>query len=408
MTKDIKLFSILIILITFYSVNQWSNLPIGNEYFWWFIFLIFLNYLIKFKKLYTSVLIEKNFIYLNIYIYWCLICIIRGFLVFNNYWQLKNLISTSFFLLLPLIVYLSNSIISIQIILKNWFNYALIIFIFYFKFLFGDAIGKYLMPSSFLILFFPILKNKWKFILIFILFFVIFYDFSARSNIIKFIVPFFLSFFYYFKNLLTIKILNTIRLILLFIPIILFLIASFGIFNIFKINDYIGDPTVSNINISNKESEIELTVDTRTDLYYEVINSAIKNNYFIFGRTPARGNDSNMFGEYLKNHLKTGINERFSNEVSILNIFTWLGLVGVILYFLIFYRASYISINQSNNIFSKLIGLNISFRWFFSFIEDFSVLDLSNIFLWIMIGLAYSKTFRQMNNYQIKNWLNKI
>ena len=133
--------------------------------------------------------------------------------------------------------------------------------------------------------------------------------------------------------------------------------------------------------------------------------SAIKNNYIIFGRTPARGNDSNSFGDYNKEKLKTGKQERFGNEVSILNIFTWLGIIGVVLYFIIFLKASYFAINESNNFPIKIVGLNISFRWAFGFVEDFSNFDLSNIFLWLMIGMCFSKTFRQMSNSQMKNWV---
>jgi hypothetical protein len=178
-----------------------------------------------------------------------------------------------------------------------------------------------------------------------------------------------------------------------------------NVFNVFKLDEYLGDQNVQIRSNTGEKVEENLTADTRTSLYIEVIESAIKNDYLVWGRTPARGNDSVSFGDYNKEKLHTGKQERFSNEVSILNIFTWLGIIGVVLYFLIFFRSSYLAINQSNNIFIKQIGLNISFRWAFGFVEDFSTFDLSNIFLWIMIGMCFSKTFRQMNDKQMKIWV---
>jgi hypothetical protein len=71
----------------------------------------------------------------------------------------------------------------------------------------------------------------------------------------------------------------------------------------------------------------------------------------------------------------------------------------------IFIKASYLAINQSNNIFSKIIGLVISFRWAYGWIEDFSQFDLSNLFLWIMIGMSFSKLFRRMTEEEIRTWI---
>ena len=403
--NSILILSFLILLISFSSSNQWSTLPIGNELFWWIVEFVFIYILIYLKQFYNSPSIEKRLFYVNIYISWNIICIFRGAFVAENYWEWKFLIGTSFLLLLPLIVYLPSSLKSVQISIRTWFIYGLILFIFFTPFLWGDAVGKFLMPISFLLLFYPLLNTKWKiFVFIFTLY-VIFFDITARSNIIKFVVPLFLGCLFYFKNYLSFKILNIIRLILLFVPLIFLLLGVTGIFNVFKLDEYFGEQTVKTKSISGEKGEESLTADTRTLLYIEVIESAIKNNYIIFGRTPARGNDSNSFGDYNKEKLKTGKQERFGNEVSILNIFTWLGIIGVVLYFIIFLKASYFAINESNNFPIKIVGLNISFRWAFGFVEDFSNFDLSNIFLWLMIGMCFSKTFRQMSNSQMKNWV---
>jgi hypothetical protein len=173
-------------------------------------------------------------------------------------------------------------------------------------------------------------------------------------------------------------------------------------------DEYLGSYEVKSANVSTKFETENLTADTRTFLYFEVLNSAILHNYLIWGRTNARGNDSEYFGEYNKYELQTRKGERFSNEASILNIFTWLGSIGVVLYFLVFLKATNLAINNSNNIYIKIVGLYISFRWFYSWIEEFSEFDLSNFFLWLMIGMCFSEHFRRMNDKQMSIWVKGI
>ena len=406
--NDVIIISFLTLLISFLSSNQWSTLPVGNETFWWIIQFAFIYLLFKLKKKITSPTIETHLLFVKLYVFWNIICIVRGAFVAENYWEWKMLIVTSYFLLLPLIVYLANSHRSIQIIIKTWFKYGLIIFILFSPFLWGDAVGKFLIPLSFLLLFYPVLSTKWKMIVIAFSIFVITFDITARSNVIKFAVPLLIGLLYNFRKILSNKILNTTRLLFLFMPMGLLFLAISGVFNVFKLDEYVGLQTTKTKSITGEVSEENLTADTRTFLYIEVIESALKNNYIFFGRTPARGNDSEYFGDFAFETLKTGKHERGTNEVSILNIFTWLGIVGVLLYFLIFIKATYLAINESNNIFIKLIGLNISFRWTYGFVEDFSRFDLSNIFLWLMIGMCFSESFRQMTNAEMKHWVRGI
>lgn len=94
------------------------------------------------------------------------------------------------------------------------------------------------------------------------------------------------------------------------------------------------------IKIVNGEIRAEdLSVDTRTFIFEEVATSALRHNYLIWGRTPARGNDSRVFG-YAS---ETGKNERHSNEVCHPNVFTWLGIIGLLLYSFIYFQSSYLA-----------------------------------------------------------------
>lgn len=396
-----------ILLITISSINAWTILPIGNTTMWWIINSSIIIVLIKLKYKFFNLENQHNVKYINYFIYWAMICVFRGGLIAENYWEWKQLITTTMFLLLPLTVNIATNPQIIQKILSVWLKYALPAFFIFIPFLNGEAYGRYLIPLSFLLLFFPKINNLWRVIILVFSAFVIFGYLDARSNIIKFIVPILLSFIYYFRLTITKRGLNIVRITFLALPLLLFSLGATGIFNIFEMEKTIGEITTDTV-IEGEKVELLLTADTRTIIYNEVIGSAVKNNYVIFGRTPARGYDSQSFGYYYNNLLKIGKNERYENETSILNLFTWLGLIGVILYFMIFFWSTNLAVNYSKNIYIKIVGLFVAFRWFYAWVEDFSRFDLSNFILWVMIGMCISKSFRQMNNTEFVNWIQGI
>ena len=405
----VLIISFLTLLVSFKSSNAWSSFPVGNELFWWLVQLIFFGILLKFKSIFNTPATEKNLFFVKLFLFWNMICVARGAFEASNYWEWKMLVSNFFVLLLPLLAYTVTNDQAIQRITNTWFRYGLYVYILFSPLIFSDGVGKFLIPFSFLSLFFPILNSKWKTIIFVVTFYVITFDITARSNVIKFFIPLVIGNLVYFKTFRSVTTLNISRLVLLFAPFLFLFLAIGGGFNVFKMDEYIGEYNVkanSNyVSLYDSAEEENLTTDTRTFLYVEVLESALKNNYIVFGRTPARGNDSVAFGDYNKETLNTGKQERFTNEVSILNVLTWLGIVGVLLYFLVFMKATYLAINQSNNVFIKLIGLNLAFRWAYGWVEDFSIFDLSNIFLWLMIGMCFSETFRKMTNKEFKSWV---
>lgn len=403
-TLLIKTLPVLILLLTIGTVNSWTSLPVGNTTIWWSVYGLTLILFVKSKDFFLNKENNKNLFVLYLYIIWIVICFVRGLFVADNYWEWKNLVAAALFLLFPLSIYISTHKEMVQKIISDWVKYALPAFFLFSLFLHTEAVGRYLVPVSFLLLFFPVLTNKWKLILIFFTIIVFKTDLGARSNIIKFAIPLLLSSMYYMKFFFGSKLLRIIHLILSFLPIVLFVLAINGVFNVFKMNEYI---EVDNNNLTDEENE-KLMVDTRTLLYIEVLESAIINNYVLLGRTPARGNDSSIFGSTIAKEIGLEKEERFSNEVSMLSIFTWIGLIGVSLYFLVLFKASYLAINKSGNFFMKIMGLYLSFRWCYAWVEDFSRFDLSNFFLWICIGMCYSKSFRNMSNQEFIIWVKGI
>jgi len=279
-----------------------------------------------------------------------------------------------------------------------------VFFVFIF-FINRDTYGVYLAPISFLLFFIPVIPFRWKLVVIFFTAVVLFSDLGARSNVIKFVVPIILLSLYYVR-FIPVKLIETVRVILFIIPLVLFYLAVTNIFNPFKMNEYIsGNYTQQSKNESGEVVEENLLADTRTFLYVEVLQSAVKYNSWLIGRSPAHGNDTEAFADLKAVYGKA---ERYSNEVAILNIFTWTGIVGVLLYFLVFYKATYLAVNQSNNIFCKMLGIYLSFRWMYGWVEDSNGFDLNYLFLWIMLGLCLSKSFRSLSDKDVEEWVKGI
>lgn len=81
-----------------------------------------------------------------------------------------------------------------------------------------------------------------------------------------------------------------------------------------------------------------------------------------------------------------------------MNTLLYSGIIGVLLYAFVFYKASRLAICQSNNVLAKLIGLFVIFRWDYFFVEEFTKFNTNFFFLWLMIGMCLSPTFRAMTD----------
>lgn len=382
-----------------------TGLPLANITILWFVQFIVLYLFFKAKKYYCNRSQASILFFINFYLIWNIFSFVRGAFIADTYWDWKSLVGNGLALLIPLVAFVATNTKAVQLILKYYITYGLGLFVILILVINSGAYGFYLVPISFLALFLPVIKSPWRWIIAAFCLFVVFADFGARSSVIKFGVPVILSFIYYIRIIFSKKIFELIRKVLMLAPLVLFSLAVSGSFNIFKMDEYLdGNYVEVRINKDGEKEKENLTADTRTILYVDVLKTAKVYNSWIIGRSPARGNISESFGK----EDMSGREERSANEVAILNIFTWTGIVGVILYFLVFYKASYLAINQSNNVFIKILGLFVSFRWLFSWAEDINNFSLNYFFLWIMIGLCYSKAFRSMSNKEVKLWVQGI
>ena len=404
-----KIFSFLFLFITGESIMVHTELGDFPTAFWWFINLLLIVLFFIIKPQYYSKNDETPLLFVKFFLLWNIITILRGFFIADNYWEWKNLISTMFVFLIPLFVFLFINKDFLQKLLSFWFKYMIYLVLIFIPFInHGDFLGKWFSPLLLLILVLPILPYRWKIFTLALTFIIIVTSLDSRSNVLRLTMAFGLGSLYYFRAFFIEKIFKTIHLVLILLPVILLILGLSGIFNIFKMNDYIkGDYSVMTRD-SGKLEKSSIKADTRTFLYVENITSAIKHDYILEGRTPANGYESKAFGDFLKWELGTGKGERFASEVSILNIFTWNGLIGVVLYFFIFWKSSYLAIYKSNNYFIKVIGLFVAFRWAYAFVEDFTTFDIQYIFLWALIAMCFSSSFRNMTDIEFKTWIREL
>ena len=400
-------FPLLIVLSSFMLPDQTGIPLIGNNWTSMLLSLLILLYGFYYRFCYFSPDNRKEYLIIAVYLIWLFISVFRGVFVADNFDEYVQLISGTMALLLPLFVYVFSDKELLQKTLRLWFYIALPLFLYFAWKMYNESFQFYLGPVLFIGCFLPLIPKKWRFIIFALLILMVVADFFARSQVLKALIALCVSIGSLFAYKINQRIFHAVHRLLYIVPIVLLLLGITGVFNIFHFfaESYKGGPTNINTFWDEWETEESLSDDTRSFIYYEVITSAVKHNYVIQGRTPARGNDSESFGYEYMEILRNGRYERHGNEVCHPNVFTWLGLIGLILYGLIYYRSSYLALFKSNSIWLKLIGLIIAFRFFYGWIEDKNRLNLFNISLWMMIAMGFSETFRQMTDEDFKDWV---
>ena len=402
------LVSFTVLPIAIFSVQRFSSMPLGNTTIWWLIQVIVLLILLVARFVFFQRENRRHFLFLNLFLIWVIFSVVRGVYMAENYWDFKSLIERAFELFLPVVAYTASNKERLQAILSFFVKVVLPSSVLFLIPVPTGAWGWYLFPVGFLILFLPALKTPWKILFVAVALVALLGDISTRSHTFKYGIPILLLLIYYFRFFIaTDQILNIGRLVFTIAPWVLLFLGVSGIFNVFKINEYIKTSYVAET--TNAQGEIkkqDLTDDSRTFIYTEVLQSAKKHNYWILGRSPARGNDTVAFADFFQQI--TGKNERYKNEANVPNIFTWMGIIGLLLYFLVFYKAFTLAITKSNNIYIKIIGLFVAFRWAYAWAEDYAAFGTNDLTIWLMVGACLSESFRKMNNLEVKLWARGI
>lgn len=350
-------------------------------------------YIVRYIKKGDDKIAHKR--WLALLLLYSFITIIRGCFTAENYWDWKFLIFQNIpALLVPAAAFLGTDILAIQrlykFILPAYFIIAFgsLLFISTSQFIYLAA------PLYFLILFMPYMTNRKRFMVLVVMGVSILSNPTARSNDIRIILALLLAVSYYMlpKTQSRIFALSLVHKILFFLPVIFISLAIWGNFNVLNMDSYLGE-----LKMKNTEGQQEnLTDDTRTFLYKETLATLVNNNTLIFGEGGCGKYDTDFFVD-LENDGK-----RYGCEVGALNIWLFSGIVGLILYGIVFFLASGIAINKSNNRLCKMMGLYLIFRWNYFFIEEFSLFNTNFFFLWLSIGMCLSPTFRRLDDLQIK------
>lgn len=380
-----------------------------NTVIMWLLYALIIYYSFIFKRNTNNNITNIDNTFFYIYLFWLSICCFRGCIIAENYWEWKQLITGAFCLLLPVFIFPFSNPYILQCTLNKWIKYIIPIFIII-GFLLVSS-GRYqftLGPIYLLACFIPLFKKKWRIIFGAFIILLLIANLGARSQSLKALVSIMICICIYYYRHFPIALIKFSHFLLYILPVILLILGISGRFNIFKdLSSNEGKYSTTQI-VNGETQEEDLSADTRTIIYVEVLESALKHNYIIWGRTPARGNDSVAFGTYSAEKLKTGKYERYRNELCHLSVFTWLGIIGIMLYSIFFIRASYLAIYKSNNIYSKFIGLLIAFHWAYGWIEDPIDFDILNITLWMIIAMGMSKVFRNMSNIEFKAWVVRL
>jgi hypothetical protein len=390
------------ILVAINSIAGESTLPITDELIWWPLqaLILFAFWLYK-----TNIFDSKNeesMLVIRIFLWWMIFNCVRGFFVAEGYWDYKGLVDNTMVFLIPLVAYASTDMKLVQRMLRYFVKYGIPIFLLFIPFVSGRAFGFYLAPVGLLLLFTPALRNRWKIVIITLALGSILLALGDRKNIMKFGVPFLLIAIFYGQQLISKGILNTARLALIIAPIIFFVLGTTGTFNVFNMDQYMEGGTITFKNKDGSINEGNLTDDTRTFIYREVLQTAQKYDSWLIGRSMAKGYESPFFEDRLV------ADYRLRSETAIPNIFTYSGLIGVLLYAIVFYRASFLAVRRSNNIYSKMLGIFIAVIWCYSWVGYATFFRMPYLLNWMMIGMCFSRSFRAMTDSEVKYWARGI
>lgn len=390
----------LLLIISITSIFNWSSFHssiLNNTTLLWCLYGITLYLFFKNKNK------DYKILPINLFLGCVVIAAIHGILVSHSYWNYKLLVQNIMTYLLPISVYTFLQPNHTHKVLSLWFKYAVIIFILLTPFMHSDAFAYFVHPFILLALFFPLLNKKWKYLTIIAFIITIIMGFASRSCMTRFAVAFAIG--YLCRFAIFRKYQFKIAFTLWIAPILFFCLATVGNFNIFKIDEEFQLSEKWGLTTEKTATNDVSLEDTRTGLYEEVLSSAIIKDYWLFGHSLARGYYSKWFSKQKDGFVKELQNERPGSESSILNVFTYMGVVGVILYMAIFVYSSYLGICQSNNIYIPILGVFVAFRWLFGWIEDFSTFNFTYITLWIMIAMCFSPYFRGMTNKEFKMFI---
>ena len=396
-----KLIFIFLVYYSLKDINRFiyfDNIIINPPIIQYLIDYLFISAIvINFKN--NKQLINNHFFikkYLKIYsFFFVILLIITLSNTENNYWDYKFVFITIVpFILFYLVFILGYKIENIKYLIKIYSKYFFPISILLFIFiedLNPELISRLLSPLSLLFLFFKYVNIVKKIMMLLLSYIIIFYDETFRTNIFNIIFSFSLIILFYL-NFKKVFIYKTLFYLIIFFPVILIIASLYFNFDFFL---YIS-------NLFKSDLSPNLTANTRSFLYIETYNSINSLKDLLFGQGLNASYISDFFS---KNSSLIFAEGRFRSEVGFLNLILKTGILGFVLYSLIFILPSYLGIVHSSNIVSKILSLKLMSYWLLLFIELYQEVNVNYFIIYFTSGLLMSKRLRNFDEVEIKNFL---
>lgn len=387
-TTECHFLGILVAFISFIQCSHWMTIGLFSATIYgliialstvWFLWLSYKTHHFQWREYY----------YLYIYVIWIVICSVLAFPYLSNNSYVRVYINhVAGTLALSSVVFIAYPK-CLSYILSYWRNYTVLLSIILLPFLITfHAFGFYINILQIFLLLFFVLNRKTQVIVGIIFLFTIITSITGEGNtnraaFVKYASAFIFGLIPLFRFFIKPWMFRTFQIVCFLLPIYFVYLAILGSFNFFE-------------NVENQNKKNEMLSDTRSLVYREAIASSYENGYYIWGRTPARGYDS-RFELY-----RSGLSER-SSEVSMINMLTWYGVIGMILYTILFWCITSKGLFESRNIYVKVIALYLCFKFVIAWIEDANKFDSTNITLWIMMSICALPNYRNMSNRKIVN-----
>ncbi|MGN1214950.1 MAG: hypothetical protein ACI4TJ_01765 [Candidatus Cryptobacteroides sp.] len=407
MDKLYKAIPYLIAVLGVISCQQWLEIPVTNQVIDWLcqgaILGIFAWMAFRSRKMPQYRMPWQIVLYLLM----ALVSALYGLYRSEGYWDYKALVTNflTFALCLSYFYFAQPSKVAVS--LKVWLVASCVVFWVLLPFMQGECIGRFMLPLSFLLILCPLFEKK-SFILVLVLSLVViaFSAGGARSNLLRFLFCMVLGAGLAFRQYIPLPLIKFAVVLEFVLPFVFIVLAVTGTFNIFQIGESLGAGGIEVRNSFDADDTEDLGADTRTFIYLEEFASALNHGYVLQGRSMARGYDSEFFGN--EDLEMTGRGERGSSEVAILNVFNYFGVIGVLIYFLLFAGAVVSVFLHSRNKVLYFIAVYVGFRWLWAFVEDFTRFDLNTLCLWAALSMCYSPLFLKMDDRRICLWARKL
>ncbi|MBC7490647.1 MAG: hypothetical protein H7240_12445 [Glaciimonas sp.] len=349
---------------------------------------------------------------LNYFFFFGIFVAIHGIFVAESYVQWSYLVNVFLpFLMLPCFAILGANHLVLSKILRLMLSVTLPLSL---LFLIQGPSDKqsnlvfitYVASASIFIILLPLLRTKWKFLVLLITIISFAWDIENRSNVLNISVSCAMLILYIFsRGAISKKIfsytLRFLRTVLLFLPILLLLLGVLGVFNPFK---YLENNDKAKAIELSAESGRNLSTDSRTVIYEDAFNNLNNSNDWIFGSSATV-----LYATQLSDSLEGyDLGRLGGSESGFIGVLTFGGIIYAVIFFLLCYHSSRLAILKSENTVIKLVGLYVAYKWFFSFIEFPLGFNFSWIVLFLAMGITFNSKLRLMSNKQIAEYFGQL